>query len=348
MIRIPPALALSTLDAAPDAMLIIDTSGTICFTNRQVSALFGYPHDEIIGEVIEKLLPERFRAQHIGHRERYVDNLRMRPMGAGLELFGRRRRRQRISPRNQLEPHSRWGQNARRGRHSRCDGQQAHRGRADCGARCRGGHANATGPDSPIGPIRPRAAFSRPPATICDSRCRPWHCSMAPCAASSRPERCRSLGAARPGDRRHVAGCSTPCSTSASSSPGQSNPSRRISPSPPSSRNCALEFCGIASSKGLQLEIESCNDAVHSDPSLVEQILRNLLSNAVKYTREGWVRLRCLHEAALVRIEVLDTGIGIPAAQLPYIYDEFYQVGRCHQTFRAMAMVSGSPSCSAW
>ena len=87
------------------------------------------------------------------------------------------------------------------------------------------------------------------------------------------------------------------------------------------------EFASLAANKGLKLEIESCADCVHSDPSLVEQILRNLVSNAIKYTREGWVRLRCLHEAALVRIEVLDTGVGIPADQLPYIYDEFYQVG---------------------
>jgi two-component system CheB/CheR fusion protein len=66
---------------------------------------------------------------------------------------------------------------------------------------------------------------------------------------------------------------------------------------------------------------------VHSDPSLVEQILRNLVSNAIKYTRQGWVRLRCLHETSLVRIEVIDTGIGISADQIAYIYDEFYQVG---------------------
>src|SRR5208283_2845150 len=87
------------------------------------------------------------------------------------------------------------------------------------------------------------------------------------------------------------------------------------------------EFASMAASKGLQLEVEACADQVHSDPSLVEQILRNLVSNAIKYTREGCVRLRCLHEAQLIRLEVLDTGIGIPAEQIPYIYDEFYQVG---------------------
>jgi len=66
---------------------------------------------------------------------------------------------------------------------------------------------------------------------------------------------------------------------------------------------------------------------VHSDPSLVEEILRNLISNAIKYTRQGWVRLQCLHEAASVRIQVLDTGVGISTDQIPYIFDEFYQVG---------------------
>ncbi len=95
-----------------------------------------------------------------------------------------------------------------------------------------------------------------------------------------------------------------------------------------------LEFASIAADKGLRLEIELCDDVVYSDPSLVEQILRNLVSNALKYTREGWVRMRCRHEAALVRIEVLDTGVGIPADQLPYIYDEFYQVGVSPNTSR--------------
>jgi two-component system CheB/CheR fusion protein len=59
----------------------------------------------------------------------------------------------------------------------------------------------------------------------------------------------------------------------------------------------------------------------------VDQILKNLVSNAIKYTRQGRVHLRCLRQDASLRLEVLDTGIGIPAEQLAYIYDEFYQVG---------------------
>ncbi len=60
--------------------------------------------------------------------------------------------------------------------------------------------------------------------------------------------------------------------------------------------SCAWSLPRMAADKGLQLEIEPCDDAVYSDPALVEQILRNLVSNAVKYTHQGWVRVRCLHE----------------------------------------------------
>jgi PAS domain S-box-containing protein len=87
----PSDLARSALDAAPDAMIIIDAAGLIRFANRQVSALFGYPRDEIIGQGIEHLMPLRFRTRHVGHRKHYVESLRTRPMGPGLALFGLRR-----------------------------------------------------------------------------------------------------------------------------------------------------------------------------------------------------------------------------------------------------------------
>jgi two-component system, sensor histidine kinase len=94
------------------------------------------------------------------------------------------------------------------------------------------------------------------------------------------------------------------------------------------------EFASLAINKGLKLEIDGCEDRVHSDPALVGQVIRNLVSNAIEYTREGCVRLRCLHDMAFVRLEVLDTGVGIASTELARIYEDFYQVGVSTNTSR--------------
>jgi len=95
------------------------------------------------------------------------------------------------------------------------------------------------------------------------------------------------------------------------------------------------EFAGLAIAKGLDLEVTPCAEAAYSDPVLLGRILRNLVSNAIKYTPQGSVALRCRRDgAAGLRIEVLDSGIGIAADQLPFIYDEFFQVGGAHNPAR--------------
>jgi signal transduction histidine kinase len=87
------------------------------------------------------------------------------------------------------------------------------------------------------------------------------------------------------------------------------------------------EFSDTAAEKGLALEVDSTALFVHSDLSLVEQVMRNLISNAIKYTQEGRVRLHAALREGFVRLEVADTGIGIPRDQIPFIFDEFFQVG---------------------
>ncbi|MFJ1967115.1 PAS domain S-box protein [Streptomyces sp. NPDC087903] len=79
------------LEAAPDAMVIVDDTGVIRLVNAQTEALFGHPRNELLGRPIEILVPQRFRAQHPGHRAGYSGNQQVRPMGAGLELYGLRR-----------------------------------------------------------------------------------------------------------------------------------------------------------------------------------------------------------------------------------------------------------------
>ena len=79
------------LESAPDAMVIVDAGGRIVLVNAQTETLFGYKRDELLGKPIEILIPGRFRTVHVSHRDGYARDPRVRPMGAGLELFGRRK-----------------------------------------------------------------------------------------------------------------------------------------------------------------------------------------------------------------------------------------------------------------
>ena len=89
----------------------------------------------------------------------------------------------------------------------------------------------------------------------------------------------------------------------------------------------AGQFQGLATQKGLQLRVVPTTAVVHSDFRLLERVLHNLVANAVRYTPAGRVLLGCRHRGAKLAIEVRDTGIGMAAAELEAIFEEFYQVG---------------------
>ena len=81
----------SLVDLAPDALVMIDRDGTIVLINSQTERLFGYRREELLGENIEVLVPQRYRDQHVADRDRFFASPAARPMGIGLTLFGRRK-----------------------------------------------------------------------------------------------------------------------------------------------------------------------------------------------------------------------------------------------------------------
>src|SRR5437868_160659 len=79
------------LDAAPNAMIMVDSAGVISFANAPAATVFGYSHSELIGCNIETLIPERFRDRHPYYRNGFHSEPSSRAMGAGRDLFGRRK-----------------------------------------------------------------------------------------------------------------------------------------------------------------------------------------------------------------------------------------------------------------
>ncbi len=79
------------LESAPDAMVIVESSGKIVLINRQTELLFGYVRQELLDQPVELLIPERFRDHYPQYRDQFFTDPRVRAMGQGLELYGRRK-----------------------------------------------------------------------------------------------------------------------------------------------------------------------------------------------------------------------------------------------------------------
>jgi PAS domain S-box-containing protein len=325
-------LVRSALDSAPDAMVLVDAKGTIVFANQQLSALFGYTREQVQGQPVELLIPERFRGRHTGHRAAFAAEHRVRPMGAGLELYARRQDGSEfpveisLSPINEIGPAGgplvaaaiRDVTERKRVQKELIEAREA----ADQ-ARQSADAARETAD-------RANQAKSRFLATASHDLRQPLQ-SLALLNGTLRrlvdhPDALEALS-----HQDHaIEAMSRLLNALLDISKLESG---AIKPAPVDFTVTSLfkeleqEYAGVAVNKGLQLHVSAIAQSVHSDPALVGQILRNLLSNAVKYTRAGSVRLVSTSSPGGVRIEVIDTGIGIPSDQLQFIYDEFFQVG---------------------
>jgi PAS domain S-box-containing protein len=336
-------LARRALDAAPDAMIIIDETGIIRFANRQASSLFGYAHEQLVGQSVERLMPERFQSRHVAHRRDYAEAPRLRPMGEGLALLGLRQDGSEFPAEISLSP-IRDGDRtlvaaAIRDVTDRKRVEVELRDARETSERAREAADRARQMADQAREIADRARESADRANRAKGR----FLAMASHDLRQPLQTLALLG----GALRRMIGSQDAEEVLSQQEQAIGAMSRllnalldisklesgAVKPQMSDFNVVALfeglrrEFASIAAAKGLALQVQGSAEYAHSDPALVEQVLKNLVSNAIKYTRTGSVRLRCLRQDAALRIDVLDTGIGIPAEQLAYIYDEFYQVG---------------------
>ncbi len=315
-------IASSILDSAPDAIVVVDGEGTIVFANRQVAALFGYTQAEVIGTAIDQLLPERLRTAHGAHRQRYAQHARVRPMGIGLDLLARRNDGTEFPVEISLSPINHHGgmlvaaaiRDATERREAQAQLRRALQA-ADLANQTKSRFLSTASHD-----------LRQPLQTLSLLNGAMRRSTAVPAVTEALLQQEQAIDA--------MARLLNALLDISKLESGAIRPQRSDFTIASIFAQMRAEFGQLAAQKGLELRIESCEFCVYSDPSLVSQVLRNLIANAIKYTSAGWVCLRGSNAGANARLEVQDSGIGIPAADLTHIFDEFYQVGVPNNTAR--------------
>ncbi len=308
-------LVRSVLDSAPDAMIIIDAQGTVIFANRQVTALFGHNRAAIVGQPVEVLLPERFRHRHSAHRSGYSSNVRIRPMGMGLELFGMRGDGSEFPVEISLSPIQENGETLV----AAAIRDVSERKRAEAAlreARLEAEHANL--------------AKSRFLATASHDLRQPLQTLGLLSGALRRTARDAESQDILQQQDDAIDAMSRLLNALLDISKLESGAIKlELTDFPVDALFDELrrDFANLAATKKLRLAFDYSGLRVHSDPALLGQLLRNLVSNAIKYTPSGAVEVRCVPRGDHLRIEVVDSGVGIAPDQLSLIFEEFYQVG---------------------
>ena len=306
--------ALDLLEAAPDAIVTVDVEGTIVFVNSEAESLFGYSRDDLLGAGIELLIPHGSRVNHRRHREGYHEAPRKRPMGAELDLWGLTRSGKKIPVEISLSPHE-----------------------TD-----EGFFVSAA--------IRDVTRRKETEAALLEARNE---------AEQANQAKTRFLAAASHDLRQPLQagilyanvlqrqidegpGGETVGKLQRSLEALQSLLNRLLDVSrldaqaiKPETMSFSMqlmlerlveELAPAAEEKGIELRARREEAWVYTDPQLLERLLRNLITNAIRYTERGGVLLGCRRRGGMLKIQVWDTGIGIPEEDQERIFDEFFQV----------------------
>ena len=272
MVLTPARLAVTVLEGAPDAMIVVDDGGIIRFASRRVTALFGYLPEELTGLDIERLMPERFRRRYSQLRREYMADTPVRPMGLGLDLYGLRHDGTEFPIEISLSPIEDDGRTLL----AAAIRDASHRKRIETERVT----ARTSAEQARKAADRANHAKSRFLATASHDLRQPLQTLALLNGALRRTVRDEDPAQALYQQEQAIEAMSRLLNALLDISKLESG---AIKPEPEDFEVAALfeelrrEFTEIAAGKGLQLDVEPSPMRVHSDPSLIGQVLRNLL-----------------------------------------------------------------------
>jgi PAS domain S-box-containing protein len=315
MSGLPGDLFRDLVEFAPDALLLVDSGGSILYANAHAHTLFGYAATTLNGLSIEVLIPEESRSRHAAHRDGYSGSPRLREMGnRGMPLLGLRRDGTRFRAEIRLAPiRTADGFLAAAAVRDATESEHimsmlaAARQSAEDANEAKGRLLAAASHDlrQPLQSLKLlnevlKRLISDP--TVQDVL------NQEERALNAMSELLHALLNIAKLESGTVQATITEVFL------------------PTILEDLRQQFASLTRLKNVDLAIVSADVHVLSDPVLLREMLQNLLANAVRYTDRGRVTVRCVPDgASRVRIDVEDTGIGIPAELLDRIFDDFFQ-----------------------